>query len=112
MWFSKFQYMDIRGLTIHKVINSEDKTKLDYKIDENNVCGSRLNITLPSSSAKSCKLEIEYETAPDASALQWLNPKQTAGGKHPYLFSQCQVNFLFLIFEIIWTTSYIYFSML
>lgn len=85
--------MDIRGLHIHKIVNSEDKTQLQYKIDEQNVCGSRLNIALPSSSAKSCKLEIEYKTAPDATALQWLTPEQTAGGKHPYLFSQCQVIF-------------------
>ncbi len=36
-------------------------------------------------------VEIEYETSPSATALQWLTPKQTAGKKHPYLFSQCQV---------------------
>jgi leukotriene-A4 hydrolase len=33
---------------------------------------------------------IEYETAPTASALQWLSPEQTAGKTHPYLFSQGQ----------------------
>lgn len=37
------------------------------------------------------KIEIRYETSPSASALQWLEPEQTAGGEHPYLFSQCQV---------------------
>lgn len=36
-------------------------------------------------------VEIEYETSPSARALQWLTPKQTAGKKHPYIFSQCQV---------------------
>ncbi|KTG45409.1 hypothetical protein cypCar_00018049 [Cyprinus carpio] len=35
-------------------------------------------------------VEIEYETSPSATALQWLTPTQTVGKKHPYLFSQCQ----------------------
>ena len=34
---------------------------------------------------------ISYETSPAASALQWLSKNQTAGKRHPYLFSQCQV---------------------
>ena len=35
------------------------------------------------------KIAITY-TAPDAEALQWLAPEQTAGGEHPYLLSQGQ----------------------
>ncbi|HUF49694.1 MAG TPA: M1 family metallopeptidase [Longimicrobiales bacterium] len=33
---------------------------------------------------------IEYETSPDASAVQWLEPSQTAGGRMPFLFTQGQ----------------------
>ncbi len=33
---------------------------------------------------------IEYETVPDAGALQWLDPKQTAGGTKPFLFTQSE----------------------
>jgi len=36
------------------------------------------------------KLKISYETSPNASALQWIEPQATLGKKHPYLFSQCQ----------------------
>src|SRR5207244_4366897 len=33
---------------------------------------------------------IDYTTSPDAAAVQWLAPEQTAGGKHPFLFTQSQ----------------------
>lgn len=36
---------------------------------------------------------VEYETDPEAYALQWLTAEQTAGRKHPYMFSQCQVSY-------------------
>ncbi len=36
------------------------------------------------------QIRIRYRSAPGAAALQWLTPSQTAGGRHPYLFSQGQ----------------------
>jgi aminopeptidase N len=36
------------------------------------------------------QVKVKYRTAPGAEALQWLSPGQTAGGEHPYLFSQGQ----------------------
>jgi len=36
------------------------------------------------------RIAIRYRSAPDAAALQWLTPAQTAGKRHPYLFSQGQ----------------------
>ena len=35
-------------------------------------------------------MRLRYRTSPDAPALQWLSPEQTEGGRHPFLFSQCQ----------------------
>ncbi|CAJ1054375.1 leukotriene A-4 hydrolase [Xyrichtys novacula] len=56
--------------------------------------GTPLEITLPFdlSRGQQVILEVTYETSPSATALQWLSPEQTAGKKHPYLFSQCQAH--------------------
>ncbi len=51
------------------------------------IYGSRLEVEL---SGGTRAITIRYRTSPEASALQWLSPAQTAGGTHPFLFSQCQ----------------------
>jgi leukotriene A-4 hydrolase/aminopeptidase len=40
--------------------------------------------------APATRVRIEYETSPNASGVQWLEPAQTAGKKHPYVFTQSQ----------------------
>lgn len=61
---------------------------------KHDVFGTPINITLPDSfKTKGAEgiVRVEYSTRPTASALQWLEPSQTAGKVHPYLFTQCQV---------------------
>lgn len=60
--------------------------------DVSPVFGSALTIELGSERAKEDKLRIRvyYSTTPESSALQWLEPNQTSGKKHPYVFTQCQ----------------------
>ncbi|XP_046999491.1 leukotriene A-4 hydrolase [Schistocerca americana] len=83
--------LDTRELKIKDISDKDTGTKLDYTIDKDDpVFGSKLTVKLPSRLGKNVIVKIEYETSPSASALQWLSPQQTAGGKHPYLFSQCQ----------------------
>jgi leukotriene-A4 hydrolase len=51
------------------------------------VLGQRLRLNLPPDTTE---ILIAYETSQEATALQWLTPGQTAGRKHPFMFSQCQ----------------------
>ncbi|XP_073953391.1 leukotriene A-4 hydrolase-like isoform X2 [Choristoneura fumiferana] len=84
--------LDASNLTIESV-ELEDGTSLEYVLDEPVPnYGSKFTITLPkiSSSGEKVKIKVKYATSPTASALQWLEPGQTSGKKHPYLFSQCQ----------------------
>ncbi len=56
------------------------------------VKGTPLNIAVPKNIEfeTEVSVRIDYETSPQASALQWLPPELTAGGKHPMMFSQSQ----------------------
>ena len=51
------------------------------------ILGAPLTIQLPHNATQ---VRIYYETNPTASALQWLTPQQTAGKKHPFLYTQSQ----------------------
>jgi hypothetical protein len=54
--------------------------------------GAPLIITLPPDFQPDphFRVRIGYHTSPDASALMWLPPELTAGGKHPFMFTQSQ----------------------
>ncbi|MEO6954058.1 MAG: M1 family metallopeptidase [Polyangia bacterium] len=80
--------LDTRGLEILDVQSGE--RALEWKLgDDDLVLGRRLRITL-ADPTRDGELTIRYRTGVDASALQWLTPEQTAGGVHPFLFTQCQ----------------------
>ena len=55
---------------------------------------STLHMCVSCASSDVCRplsIRVEYESSPDATGIQWLKPEQTAGQKHPFLFTQCQV---------------------
>lgn len=56
------------------------------------VLGQALKITLPDGldQQQNLLVKIYYKTDPGASALQWLPAELTAGGEHPFMFSQSQ----------------------
>ncbi|HEY0156784.1 MAG TPA: M1 family metallopeptidase [Thermoanaerobaculia bacterium] len=79
--------LDTNGLDI-AVVSLDDNTPATYTLgDPKPFLGRALTITLLPGTTK---VRIDYSTSPDAAAVQWLSPEQTAGGKHPFLFTQSQ----------------------
>jgi len=78
--------LDSRDLQIER-IRALDGRELKWSLGESNFLGQVLTIH---DTRGLNGLRIHYATSPQASALQWLDPQQTAGKAHPYVFSQCQ----------------------
>ncbi len=79
--------LDDKGLEIASVADGKGQA-LDWKVGApDQTLGSPLAVALRPDTER---LVIKYKSAPDAGALQWLTPEQTAGKRRPYLFSQGQ----------------------
>ena len=89
--------LDAKGLRITTVLGIEEDPRETVRILENRefqdgpedpILGRAVTIGLPPGLTH--EVEIHYETVPEAGALQWLDPAQTAGGKAPFLFTQSE----------------------
>ena len=61
---------------------------IQYEFDQQDeLLGERLHL---SELENASSFTLTFATAPEARALQWLPAAQTAGGQHPFLYSQCQ----------------------
>ncbi|HEX2121778.1 MAG TPA: M1 family aminopeptidase/hydrolase, partial [Thermoanaerobaculia bacterium] len=73
--------LDTQGLAIERVSAA-------YTLgDEQKYLGRPLTIAIEPGTRS---VIIAYSSSPEAAAVQWLAPPQTAGGKHPFLFTQSQ----------------------
>ena len=83
--------LDTRDLTITRVeaaIGSAAWVETPHKLDAATPAfGSALRIVMPPGADR---VRVTYRTSPEARGLQWLTPAQTAGGQHPFLFTQAQ----------------------
>ncbi|WP_020647865.1 M1 family metallopeptidase [Solimonas variicoloris] len=82
--------LDTRDLDVGAVEAGRDGklAKTTFKLAPRDpVLGSALVIHMPKGADR---VRVHYATQPQASGLQWLTPAQTAGQKHPLLFSQSQ----------------------
>lgn len=77
--------LDDKGLDIQSITDGEGRP-LEWEVGEDDGDkGAPLTVTI----GDARELTIAY-SASNADAMQWLTPEQTAGGKHPFLFSQGQ----------------------
>jgi leukotriene-A4 hydrolase len=81
--------LDTKGLEIQRISGGGRDLKFALG-SEDRILGRPLTVDLPPNVSE---ITIAYRTSPDAGALQWLQPSQTAGGKRPYLYSQGQAIF-------------------
>jgi aminopeptidase N len=80
--------LDTRELTIRGVSEADGGRELRFELGPPvEFLGRRLRVHLEG--RRPAKLRVEYETSPSASALQWLEPRQTSG-RLPFLLTQSQ----------------------
>lgn len=78
-------FLDSRDLDIAAVYSAAGP--IAYEKDEQDpILGERLHLK---NLERTTAFTIELTTSSHAKALQWLEPMQTAGGKDPFLYSQC-----------------------
>ena len=79
--------LDSRDLDIEAVSDGDGHALAFVVHPADAILGARLEVQVK---AHTRAVHIRYRTSETASALQWLEPAQTLGKKHPFLFSQCQ----------------------
>jgi leukotriene-A4 hydrolase len=80
--------LDTRDLTIRSVSLGSDAVPTRWSLGEvEGVLGRPLIVSVAPGTRR---VNVEYETSPEAAAVQWLEPAQTAGGQWPFLFTQSQ----------------------
>jgi leukotriene-A4 hydrolase len=88
--------LDSRELKIDGIalaLSDSPMTAVEFRFGEQDaVLGTPIVISLPADLAthSGFRLKIDYATGANASALQWLPPELTAGGKQPFMFTQSQ----------------------
>lgn len=79
--------LDTNGLTIDTVTLDDGRETTFALGDAKPHLGRPLTIRI---APETKSVKIRYASAPEAAAVQWLKPEQTAGGRHPFLFTQSQ----------------------
>ncbi|RYH13633.1 hypothetical protein EON65_35190 [archaeon] len=85
-------YFDSSHLTISSVLVNNEAASFSLA-EKHPILGAKITIEVPEIhrfEGASFTVLFHYSTSPQASAVQWLPASATIGGKHPYIFTQCQ----------------------
>lgn len=85
--------LDAKSLAIENVTESETNSPLLWTLSKHDKSlGLCLNIPLQKKYAKgsTIKLTVCYSTTQASAGIQWFDPSQTSGKKHPFVYTQCQ----------------------
>lgn len=80
-------FLDTKDLNIKKITLDDNIPAAFHLSEKDPVLGEALAIFIKSDTKT---ITIAYQTSPEAEALQWLSPQQTAGKTLPFLFTQSQ----------------------
>lgn len=81
-------HFDTRNLIIEWIKRDDAEGSLEFEwVDHGEHLGTEVIVPI---SAQTKSISIKYKTSEGADALQFLDPVQTAGKKHPFLFTQSQ----------------------
>lgn len=80
--------LDIKNLEIDSIFNNQGENILFKSSDSDSILGQAL--VIPLDHLFDNQVIIKYKTTNESEALQWQNPEQTKGKKHPFLFTQSQ----------------------
>ncbi len=86
-FLKQYLILDSKNLSIEKVL-LEDSVETAWSLGEtDSILGEALVIEIQNQTKK---VAVYYHTKAEAEALMWLEPEQTYGKKHPFLFTQSQ----------------------
>ncbi|RUO26301.1 aminopeptidase [Aliidiomarina minuta] len=85
--------VDTYQLSIDRVEakQGDDWQSTDFNLGSHDpILGQALRIQLPQNTGK---VRIHYASSPEATGLDWVSAEGTAGGEHPFLYSQSQPHY-------------------
>jgi len=83
--------LDTSGLEISAVRLDDVPQPVEFRLSQQYpLLGRALTVPI---GPETRVVHIDYRTGPEAAALLWLEPAQTAGGRRPFLFTQSQAIF-------------------